>query len=134
MFVHFGLLHLLFNLLWLKDLGSLIEHSQGWRHLLLLVLVIAGLSNFAQYVVSGPTFGGMSGVVYGLLGFVWLRGKFDPRSGLHVDRQTVVMMVIWFFLCLVGLIPHVANTVHGVGFGVGLIWGYVSAQLARPRP
>jgi len=132
-FVHFGILHLLFNMLWLKDLGSRVEHLQGRGRLLALVLVIAALSNLAQYRVGGPSFGGMSGVVYGLLGYVWLRGRLDPVSGLNVDRQTMLLMVIWFFLCLFHIIPNVANAAHGAGFAVGLLWGGMSAWL-RVKP
>ena len=128
-FLHFHILHLLFNMLWLKDLGSRIEHLQGRVRLLALVLAIAALSNLAQYRLGGPGFGGMSGVVYGLLGYVWLRGRLDPASGLHVDRQTMIFMVIWFFLCLFHIIPNVANAAHGAGFAVGLLWGGVSAKL-----
>ena len=127
-FLHFHILHLLFNMLWLKDLGSRVEHLQGRGRLLALVLVIAALSNLAQYRVGGPSFGGMSGVVYGLLGYVWLRGRLDPASGLHVDRQTMIFMVIWFFLCLFHIIPNVANAAHGAGFAVGLLWGGISAR------
>jgi GlpG protein len=132
-FIHLGILHLLFNMLWLKDLGSLIEHLQGRVRLLALVLVIAALSNLAQYQVGGPGFGGMSGVVYGLLGYVWLRGRLDPTCGLHVDRQTMIFMAIWFFLCLFQIVPNVANAAHGAGFAVGLVWGGMSAWL-RVKP
>ncbi len=133
MFVHFGVMHLFFNMLWLLDLGTMIERRQNTRVLSALVLVIALLSNVAQYLVSGPLFGGMSGVVYGLIGYVWLRGKFDPAAGLFLHSSTVTMSVIWFFLCLFHFIPNVANTVHTVGFAVGIAWGYLSALLATRR-
>lgn len=133
MFIHFGILHLLFNMLWLKDLGSMIEARQGTWLLAVLVLVIAATSNLGQYAASGPAFGGMSGVVYGLLGYIWIRGKFDPTSGLFVHKQTVTMMIVWFFLCLSGVIGNVANAAHGVGFGVGIAWGFISARLAAQR-
>src|SRR6266704_690511 len=96
--------------------------------LAVLVLVIAALSNFGQYLWQGPIFFGMSGVVYGLVGYIWLRGKFDLTSGLFLHRNTVMMAVIWFVLCLVGVIPHVANAAHSVGFGVGIAWGFISAM------
>jgi len=127
-FIHFGFLHILFNMLWLRDLGSMIEQRQGSRTLAVLVVLIATASNLGQFLMSGPLFGGMSGVVYGLLGYTWIRGKYDPSSGLFVHPQTVTLMVIWFFVCLVGLIGHVANTAHGVGFAVGIIWGFISAR------
>jgi GlpG protein len=130
MFLHFGLLHIFFNMLWLRDLGSMIEARKSTWMLLALVLVIAGTSNLAQYLVSGPTFGGMSGVVYGLLGYIWMQGKFDPASKLSLEPQTVLFMIVWFFLCLFHVIGNVANTVHAVGLGVGIAWGFIAARLS----
>jgi rhomboid protease GlpG len=130
MFLHFGIPHLFFNMLWMFDLGTMVERRQGTGRLALLVLPIAALSNLGQYLLHGPEFGGMSGVVYGLIGYIWMRGKFDPASGLFLHQSTVTMAVIWFFLCLVGVIPHVANAAHGFGFGAGLAWGYLSALAA----
>jgi len=126
-----GVLHIFFNMLWLRDLGSMVEGRQSSLHLLILTIVIAACSNLAQYFVSGPIFGGMSGVVYGLLGYVWIRGKFDPASGLYLHPYNVVMMLVWFFACLVNIIPHVANTAHAVGLGIGIAWGYFSSLRYR---
>jgi GlpG protein len=132
-FVHFGILHLLFNALWMRDLGSMIEARKSSWMLLVLALVLAATSNAAQYLQSGPVFGGLSGVVYGLLGYIWMQGRFNPASGLSLQPQTVTMMILWFFLCLTGFVGHVANTAHAVGFAVGIAWGYLGAQLAVRR-
>jgi rhomboid protease GlpG len=126
-FLHFGILHILFNMLWLNDLGSMIEARLGTLHLLLMVVVIGVLSNVAQYYVSGPQFGGMSGVVYGLLGYVWMKGKFDPGSGLFLHPSTVMMMLIWLVFGFTNILP-MANTVHAVGLSVGVAWGFAAAQ------
>src|SRR6185369_3568947 len=126
-FIHMNVIHILFNMLWLRDLGSMIEGRQGTLQLALLVIVIAACSNFAQYYVSGPMFGGMSGVVYGLLGYIWIRGKFDPGSGLFLHPSTVNMMLIWFVLCYTNLLGPVANTTHAVGLVGGIAWGYLSS-------
>jgi membrane associated rhomboid family serine protease len=126
-FLHFGVLHVLFNMMWLADLGSMIEARQSSLRLGLLVLVIGCGSNFGQYLVGGPIFGGMSGVVYGLLGYIWMRGKFDPASGLFLHQSTVLMMMIWFVVCFTGLVGHVANAAHAVGLGMGVAWGYLSS-------
>jgi GlpG protein len=134
-FLHFGAMHLIFNLLWLKDLGTVIEKLASTRTLLGLVLVAGVLSNVGQFVAAGPFFGGMSGVVYALLGFVWMKSRFDPGSGFYLDKQTVIMMVGWFFLCMTGALGHVANYAHGFGLGIGMIWGFTSAKInAAPQP
>jgi GlpG protein len=107
----------------------MIEARKGSWLLLILVLAIAAVSNVAQYIVGGPAFGGMSGVVYGLLGYVWMQGKFRPSSGLALHTQTVTMMIIWFFLCLSGMMGPIANTAHAVGAVVGIAWGFLTARL-----
>jgi GlpG protein len=130
-FVHYDILHIFFNMLWLRDLGSMIEGRQSTWHLGLLVVVIAICSNLAEfYIGHTPAFGGMSGVVYGLFGYIWLRGKFDPASGLFLHPTTVVMMIVWFFICLTGYLP-VANIIHAVGLAMGLAWGYLSSLRYR---
>ncbi len=123
MFLHFSALHILFNMMWLKDLGKIIEIRQGHWRFLLMVLVIALLSNLGQYVMSGPNFGGMSGVVYGLFGYIWMKSKFEPETGFFMPPNIVFMMIGWFFLCLIGVIGNVANTAHGVGLVVGMMFG-----------
>jgi len=130
-FIHFGLIHILFNMLWLRDLGSMIEGRQSSWNLAILVTVIAVCSNLGQFFWAGPVFGGMSGVVYGLLGYIWLRGKFDPASGLFLHPSTVTMMIIWFFACFTPIIPHVANGAHAVGLVMGMAWGYLSSLRYR---
>ena len=136
-FIHFGLPHILFNLMWLKDLGSLIENRLGSAYLFALVALSAALSNLGQFVWSSPRFGGMSGVVYALFGFLWIRGKLDPTAGWRLNPNAVYWMIGWFVFCLVGSgvagIPPVANAAHAVGLIVGMAWGWVSAQRVFSR-
>lgn len=126
-FLHFNILHILFNMLWMKDLGGMMETRLGTLQLALLVLVIGISSNLAQYYMTGPNFGGMSGVVYGLLGYVWIRGKYDPGSGLFLHPSTVMMMLIWLLFGYTNILP-MANTVHTVGLAAGVIWGFIAAR------
>jgi GlpG protein len=130
-FLHFGPLHLLFNMMWLKDLGTAIEKQHNSLVLGMLVLSIATSSNLAQYFVSGPTFGGMSGVVYGLFGYIWMQSRYNPASGFYLDKQIVTLMIAWFFLCLFGLVGPIANTCHGVGLITGMAIGYASAYVSN---
>jgi GlpG protein len=133
MFIHFSPLHILFNMLWLRDLGSMIEGRQSSGTLLALVLTIAAGSNLAQFFLHhhAPNFGGMSGVVYGLLGYVWLRGKFDPGSGLFLHPSTVTLMLIWLVAGFAQLLGPIANIAHLAGLLMGTVWGYLSSLRYR---
>jgi GlpG protein len=136
-FIHINLLHILFNMLWLRDLGSMIEARQSSLHLAAMVLVFAACSNLGQYYAGihyldqGPNFGGMSGVVYGLLGYIWLRGRFDPGSGLFLHPSTVTMMIVWFVVCWTKVLGPIANAAHAVGLFMGMAWGYISSLRYR---
>ena len=136
-FLHGGLLHLLFNMVWLYQLGGQIETQESSHYVAIMVLVLAMLCNTAQYIVSGPLFVGMSGVVYGLLGYIWMMTQFQMATRYILSQQTVMFMLLWLGLCLIGIIPHVANTEHVVGMLLGVAWGFVRSggwsQMRRRR-
>ena len=123
-FIHFGFLHIIFNMLWTWDLGRALEITQGTWRLAILVVVLGVGSNLAQYLWAGPMFGGMSGVVYGLLGYIWIQGRLDPASPLRLHREIVVLMVIWFVLGWTGLLGPIANMGHTGGLAGGLVLGW----------
>ena len=94
-FIHFGLMHIVFNMMWMWDLGKLVEMRRGTLFLAAFVVIDGVASNLTQYLLAGsPFFGGMSGVVYGLLGFVWMQGHYNPRFGYKLNQPTVVMMLV----------------------------------------
>jgi len=124
--IHYGIFHLLFNMFWLRDLGFMIEGQKGPWWLAILVLVIGIPSNLAQYMMAGPWFGGMSGVVYGLFGYVWMKGKYSPHEGMALHPHTVFYMVAWFALCFTGWVGSIANSAHAVGLLMGMAIGIAS--------
>jgi GlpG protein len=137
-FLHFSFFHILFNMFWLFSLGKQIENRKGGKFFLTFVLILAATSNLAEFTLPElrGNFGGMSGVVYGLFGYVFVKSKLDPGDGFGIDRVNEVLMIGWFFLCWMGVFDHVrpdgtivkiANWAHTGGLVVGLVWGYVSA-------
>lgn len=138
--IHFGTLHLVFNLLWLWVLGLRIEGRHGPLRMLALVIFIGISSSIAQFAVSGPLFGGLSGIVYGLLGYIWMWQRLDPRTRFDIPPGIMIFMVVWLLLGFGGVLTAmglgaVANTAHGTGLvgGVALaVLGY--ALRSRPRP
>ena len=129
-FLHFGLLHIIFNMYWLYFLGGGLEGKLGLGRTLGFILLAAVVSNLGQYLLSGPAFGGMSGVNYALFGYIWIRGKNDPRFGLQLDQGTITMLLIWFVVCFTGLVGNIANAAHTLGLIVGVIAGWLAAQRA----
>ena len=129
-FIHFGILHFAFNMLWVWELGGLIELKKGIGFYITFVLIVGVLSNLAQYLMTqSPTFGGMSGVVYGLFGYIWIMGRLDPRFGVAMPKQTVIMMLAWFVLCWTGILGPIANWAHTGGLLGGIAWAYFERQV-----
>lgn len=127
MFWHMGVLHLLFNCWWMWDLGRGVERHIGSMRFLILISMISIPAHLVQALFYGPYFGGLSGVVYGLLGYVYWNGKLNPRSPLQLPQQTMLFMMAWLVLGIVA-IPNIANGVHLVGLAMGV----VIAQLKKP--
>jgi len=128
-FIHLSYIHIIFNMMWLWDLGGTIENLQGRFNIVSQVIVYGIAGNLAQYYSSGPFFGGMSGVVYGLLGYIWMQCKFNPRFGASIPKEIAYMMLAWYFLCWTGLFGPIANMAHTGGLLVGLVWGFINARL-----
>ena len=128
-FIHMSFLHIVFNMMWLASLGSMIEARQSKALMARLVLFLAIGSNLVQWVATGkPYFGGMSGVVYGLIGYMWMRGKFDPTCGLRLDSHTIITSVIWFVVCFTGWVGPIANGAHAGGLVIGMFWGWLASR------
>jgi len=120
-FLHFGPLHLLFNMSATLAYGRAIEQRSGSLRFLGIVLIIALVSNFSQLPMSGPRFGGMSGVDLGLFGFLWMKSRFDPGYGVVMGRDYVMNTLVFAALCLTGALGPIANTAHFVGMGTGMV-------------
>lgn len=131
MFWHLSFLHLFFNMSWVSGLGGMIERERGSRMLLAVVLVTHLVSAFAEYFWqiyglnrNSVLFGGFSGAVYGLIGFAWAYGEYNPRGYVRLSGQSVQLALIWMVLCFTGMLGPVANGAHLGGLVAGLMMGY----------
>lgn len=150
-FIHYGVMHIVFNLYMLFNLGALVERRYSWRRLLMLVLLASAIPNFVQCTVpvalqgiaphlSGEylitSLGGMSGVVYGVFGYVWVKSIFDPKFGFRIPQSSIIIMMVWLFGCIfaeylpaqIRIFPtSVANWAHGIGLLVGMVAAYLQS-------
>ena len=129
-FLHFSLLHIVFNSLWWWQLGGIVEKKQGKQRLLILFLFSAIASNLAQFFLVGPYFGGLSGVVYGLVGYCWLYGLMNKGSQVHLPNSMFAFLLGWLVLGFIDILPvNVANYAHLVGLLAGLLLAAACSKL-----
>ena len=131
-FIHFNVMHITFNLLMLWLLGGQLEVQKGSFAFLSLAVFVAAISNVAQLFETSYLFGGMSGVVYGLVGYCWLWKHFEPK--IFFPDILMKFSLVWLIL---GYTPvtewlgwgRMANAAHLYGLISGLIWGGLMAAL-----
>ena len=75
----------------------------------------------------------MSGVVFGLFGYLWIKSRYQPESGFYMPPRIAFLMVAWFVICFTGAIGHIGNTAHGVGMMVGMVIAYWPVFLRKLR-
>jgi GlpG protein len=147
-FVHYGWPHIVFNMMVVYSFGASIEDRRGSLFMLLLVLALAVSSNVGQAIEvalreRGALFGGMSGVGYGLFGYLAIKARFDSRERYFLSPGTTFMALLWLGLCILrdippfsqmleGAIPAIANTAHLVGLAVGAAIAYVPIMARKP--
>lgn len=132
-FMHFSLLHIVFNLMWWWYLGSMVEQLKGKFKLIEIVILAGIFSNYAQACITGPYFGGLSGVVYALMAYVWLYGMRRPTSGFHFEHSMIAIAIIWLIAGYTGILGPIANTAHLVGLIVGLLLAAKDIWLLKGR-
>ena len=137
MFVHFGVLHLVFNLLWMWEFGRRIEHLFGQLLLLAIVIFSSLAANLLQYFMYGAgLFGGMSGVVFGLMSFAMIWDKRRPGQTHGVPPGIYIFMLIYLALGFTGAIDllglgNIANGAHLGGLLAGVVIGELAHQFIR---
>lgn len=125
--LHFSITHIAFNLMWWWQIGGDIEKRLGSGKLSLIFLLSAAVSGAVQYYVGGANFGGLSGVVYALLGYAWILGLKAPQFGLQVPKTIVIFMLGWLALGFVQPLMAIANFAHLAGLVVGCALGLLDA-------
>ena len=100
--MHVNPIHIFFSMRWLTSLGTMIEVRRGALRLAGLVLIAAIVSNLGQYIWMERMdpgephfFEGMSGVVYALFGYIWMKSLYEPEQGLFMHPNNVNVMILW---------------------------------------
>jgi len=136
-FLHAGFLHIFFNMAWVLLLGKQMEGRLGKGKMVLFILITGMIANTAQYLMGGPDFLGFSGVVVGMVGFIWMRQKLAPWEGYPLQKSTTLFILVFVgamllleifamaleYLHIIQISGGIANTAHIVGGVVGALLG-----------
>ncbi|MFT0212786.1 rhomboid family intramembrane serine protease [Pseudomonas sp. F1_0610] len=139
MFLHFGVAHIAMNSLWMFELGRRIERQVGSLNFMLLALLTGFIANAAQFIYEpSPFFGGLSGLIYALLGYCWIYNRFIPSVFADLPRAIIVMMLVWLVVCMTGILGamglgKIANAAHLGGLISGCLAGALFGWLAKRR-
>lgn len=127
-FIHGSWLHLLFNMVWLYQLGRILENTLNPVVYLVFLVCAAAVGSACEILVSGSTGIGMSGVVYAMFGLMWAGRGGVPSWGAVATPENLRLFVLWGLFCVAATwlnLLHIANGAHGGGFLLGLCVGFL---------
>jgi GlpG protein len=129
MFPHGNTFHLLFNFMAMIQLGKIVERMEGSTRFGMLVLATGILACLFQGLMppqlfGNPFFCGLSGVVYGLFGYLVVKSNRQPSLGVRISDVSIMIMLGWLVLGFANLIPGMANMAHLGGFVAGIVIAY----------
>jgi membrane associated rhomboid family serine protease len=123
-FIHFGVIHLAFNMLLLFQLGQLLEPAIGRvRFALLYFAALLGGSVGALLLQPNSLHGGASGAVFGLMGaaFVGLRNRGINPFSTGIGTVLILNLLITFTIPGVSIGGHLGGIVGGALAGYAVL-------------
>jgi membrane associated rhomboid family serine protease len=133
-FLHFGLIHLVMNLVALYDFARVVEPAIKWRRMI-IAYVVTGVMGFVvstfyyhSSAYDGPYMtAGASGAVFGIQGVLLgqMRASGDPRFSSFLWK-TIIYSTLFFFVIRTNQAAHLG------GLGTGIILGWIFAKERRP--
>lgn len=131
MFLHYGLIHLLFNMWALWLLGPYLERTLGSARFLALYLIAGIGGNVAAYVFQPFSLtAGASGAIFGLFAALFVINRRLGRDNSGVITLLVINLLMVFVIPSISLAGHVGGLITG-----GLVMlGFAYAPRAHRTP
>ena len=142
----FDFLHIFFNMYWMYWLGTRVEIQFGLKAYLGLFL-IAGIASVLVPLLTpgtgllgirglgGGSVVGMSGVVYGVIGFGWCKMKMKPSVGMLITPFILMFSIGWMLLGIVspdaGFFSSISHLAHLVGLLTGAMYAFIHTRLCK---
>ena len=130
-YLHGGILHILFNMFALRQIGQLVLREYG-LHRFIILYTLGGVIGFFVSYLAGVRFTiGASAALCSLIGASLYYGK--SRGGTY-GQAIYKQMSGWILgLLLLGFLPGINNWGHGGGIGAGVALGFLLGYRERVR-
>lgn len=124
MYLHGGLLHILFNFMWIRQLGPEVGHLYGPSRFFIIYTTGGVIGFVLSNLITGVPTIGASGAIFGLLAALIVYGRSHPGTASDmVTRQ------IWQWAIMMFLLGFMMSGVNNVAHLGGFIGGWIASQL-----
>lgn len=132
MFVHFGIEHLVSNMIILEALGARVEHLLGkviYPICYIVTGLVASMGSLAACYLGHPYdyAGGASGALFGLMGLLIVMASFNKGRVGDISLRNLLMLC---FLTIAN--GYVSDGIDNAAHIVGLVFGIVLGLLMTP--
>ena len=120
-YLHGGLLHIVFNVMWIRNLGPVAADAYGPARTFVLFNIAGAAGFLASNVMSGAPTIGASGAIFGLLAALIVYGR--KRGSSMMTQQ------LWQWAIILGIFGFIMPSVNNWAHGGGFAGGWVAAHL-----
>lgn len=118
-FLHGGIMHLVFNMYALYSLGNIIEQVYGVKQYLIIYLTSGIIASYTSYLLSPYISVGASGAIFGLLGGclvfgITARRKIGKQFFLDISTVIILNIILGFSTPNIDNIAHLGGLVGGI--------------------
>lgn len=119
-YLHGGLLHIFFNVMWIRNLGPVASDAYGPARAFVLFNISGAAGFLVSNTMSGAPTIGASGAIFGLLAALIVYGQ---KRG-----QSMLTKQLWQWAIILGVFGFVMPSVNNWAHGGGFVGGWLAAQ------
>ena len=119
-YLHGGLLHIFFNVMWIRNLGPVASDAYGPARAFVLFNISGAAGFLVSNTMSGAPTIGASGAIFGLLTALIVYGQ---KRG-----QSMLTKQLWQWAIILGVFGFVMPSVNNWAHGGGFVGGWLAAQ------
>ena len=119
-YLHGGLLHIFFNVMWIRNLGPVASDAYGPARAFVLFNISGAAGFLVSNTMSGAPTIGASGAIFGLLAALIVYGQ---KRG-----QSMLTQQLWQWAIILGILGFVMPSVNNWAHGGGFVGGWLAAQ------